>query len=298
MDTRIKAVVLYDSGEYSAGEVGRMFDVDERTIRRWKSAYDGGGFDALTPKTTVPKKIRTIPKVLQNRIIKLKEKYPSWGAMRLKHQFDLPLSARTVHRIFKRKGLLVHIKPKPQEYKRFQRSHVDSLWQGDTFQFRIKGGIKVQVTGFIDDCSRERIVSKAYLRKGKEESINALRWALCKGRIPKAIYLDNGKQFVAKLFKQEAEKYGIKLIFGKPYHPQGRGKIERYHKTLYNELIAVKKFRSLSHFRKELWKFDRRYNNWRKQEILEWKTLIPFIMTKGILTRMHDILKSGQMSCQ
>ena len=112
------------------------------------------------------------------------------------------------------------------------------------------------------------MISKAYLRKGAEEAVNALQWGLRKGRVPKSIYLDNGTQFISRLFKAEAKKYDIKLIFGKPYHPQGRGKIERYHKTLYRELIAVKNFKSLSHFRRELWKFDRRYNNWRKQEIL------------------------------
>jgi len=86
------------------------------------------------------------------------------------------------------------------------------------------------------------------------------------------IYVDNGKQFVAKTVKAEAQKHGIKLIFGRPYNPRGRGKIERYHKTLYQELICLKEFFSLSHFRSELWNFDQQYNNWRKQEILDWMT--------------------------
>jgi transposase InsO family protein len=46
---------------------------------------------------------------------------------------------------------------------------------------------------------------------------------------------------------------------GKPYHPRGRGKIERYHKTLYRELICTKEFTSLSEFKRELWKFDKWY---------------------------------------
>ena len=78
--------------------------------------------------------------------------------------------------------------------------------------------------------------------------------------------LGDGKQFVAKLFKSYVKKHrGIKLIFGKPYSPKGRGKIEAYHKVLYRELISLKKFKSLSDFRKQLWTFDRMYNYWRKQ---------------------------------
>ena len=72
--------------------------------------------------------------------------------------------------------------------------------------------------------------------------------------MPRHVYLDNGKQFIAKDFKEKAENHGINLIFGKPHHPQGRGKVEAYHKALYRELIALVKFKSLAHFRKELWK--------------------------------------------
>ena len=107
------------------------------------------------------------------------------------------------------------------------------MWQGDTFQFRIRGVGKVYVTGFTDDFSRYRVKSKVYLHKDAASAVNAMQWALRAGRIPREIYVDNGKQFVSKAFKAEAQKPGIKLIFGKPYYPSGRGKIERYHQTLY-----------------------------------------------------------------
>ena len=41
-----------------------------------------------------------------------------------------------------------------------ERHHVDSMWQGDTFQFRIRGVKKVYFTGFTDSCSRYRVKSK------------------------------------------------------------------------------------------------------------------------------------------
>lgn len=273
MDIRAKAVLLYDEGVKSAKEICCMYDISERTLRRWRNLYAFGGLEGLKPKKPGPIKARhAISASLEQRIIKLKQKHPSWGARRIKYQYDLPVHWRTVHDTIKRKGLLVKIKAKPQPSKRFQRRHVDSLWQGDTFQFRIRGVGKVYVTGFTDDCSRYRIVSKVYLHKSRKEAINALQWALRKGRVPKQIYLDNGKQFIAKDFKTEAQKHGIKLIYGKPYNPKGRGKIEGYHKVLYRELISQKNFASLSHFRKELRMFDKRYNYWRKQQIHGWQT--------------------------
>lgn len=269
----MKSVLLYKEGVYSAKQISRMYNVSDRTLRRWRAAYEKGEARALMPKKTGPRKVmHAIPRQLEHKIIRLKERYPSWGARRIKHQFGIPVSWRTVHRVLKRHGLLIRIKAKTQICKRFQRIYPDSLWQGDTFQFRIHDVGRVYVTGFIDDCSRYRIVSKAYVRKRQAEAIHALHWALRKGRMPEEIYLDNGKQFVSKSFKRQAAKYRIKLIYGRPHNPRGRGKIENYHKVLWRELISLKEFDSLSHFRRELWKFDRRYNGWRKLAVLGWRT--------------------------
>jgi len=297
MEIRTKAVILYEEGVYSSSEISRMYNISERTLRRWNSSYNYNGFEGLKPCKPGPRKAKhAISKSLEDRIIKLKEKYPHWGARRIKHQFDLSIHHNTVHDVFKKHGLLIRVKAKPQPCKRFQRKHVDSMWQGDTFQFRIKDEGKVYVTGFNDDCSRYRIRSKVYSDKSAESSVNCLQWALCKGRLPRQIYLDNGKQFVSKLFKAEAEEHGIKLIFGKPYHPRGRGKIESYHKTLYRELITLKEFTSLSHFKKELWKFDYKYNNWRKQEVLGWQTPASVYNNKKYFNKKRKLLKKRTLT--
>lgn len=273
LDIKTKAVLLCTEKVKTVKEICDMYNISERTLRRWKKSYIVDGLEGLMQKKPGPKKgSHAIPEPLKQRILRLKQKHPSWGARRIKYQYNLPVHWLTVHNIIKRNGLLIRIKAKPQPSRRFQRRHVDSLWQGDTFQFRIKGVGKIYVTGFTDDCSRYRIVSKAYLNKSKKEAVNALQWALRKGRIPKQIYLDNGKQFIAKEFKWEVRKHRIKSIYGKPHNPRGRGKIEGYHKILYRELIKQTEFTSLSHFRRELWKFDKRYNHWRKQEIHGWQT--------------------------
>ena len=292
MEIRTKAVILYEEKVYSAAEISRMYNISERTLRRWKSRHKNKGLEGLKPMKPGPKKVKhSVDNKTEQRIINLKQKYPHWGARRLKHQFNLPVHWKTAHNIIKKHGLLIRVKAKPQPCKRFARHHVDSMWQGDTFQFRIHDVGKVYVTGFNDDCSRYRVKSKVYLHKGAVESVNCLHWALRKGRVPKQIYLDNGKQFIAKDFKKEAEKYRIKLIFGKPYHPRGRGKIEAYHKALYRELISLKQFKSLSDFRKNLWKFDNQYNKWRKQEILGWNTPASVYNNKKYFNKQRKLLK-------
>ncbi len=300
MDIRVKAVLFYTEDTKSTDEICSSYGISDRTLRRWTRSYKDGGLASLKPEKTGPKiPSHAIPDVLEQRILKLKQRHPSWGARRIKHQFTLPCHWKTVHNVIKRYGLLIRVKPKPQPYTRFQRGHVDSLWQGDTFHFRIRNVERVYVTSFVDDCSRYRVESKAYLHKGKKEAIHTLHQALRKGRTPKQIYLDNGKQFVANDFKKAAKKYKIHLIYGKPYHPRGRGKIEGYHKVLYRELISAKTFSSLSHFRKELWKFDKQYNEWRKQQVHDWQTPAAIYNNKKYFNKVQkNKTESGQKIMQ
>jgi putative transposase len=273
LDEKTRAVVLYVEGAKRANEICSIYGIPLRTFRRWVSKYRKKGINGLESKRPGPKRgTNSISKRLEDRIVGLKQKHPSWGARRIKFQYDLACDWSTVHRVIKRHHMLVRIKAKPQPSKRFQRKHVDSMWQGDSYEFRIANVGRVYVTGFTDDRSRFRIRSGAYLHKSAKEAIDALQGALRRGRIPREVYLDNAKQFTAKEFKAELAKYHIKPIYGKPYHPQGRGKIERYHKALWEELIAQVRFSSLAHFKRELRRFDRRYNHWRKSQALGWKT--------------------------
>ena len=289
LDEKIRAVLLYIDGVRKEKEICEIDGIVPRTFRRWVRAYRDGGIDNLNPRRRGPPKgTNSISDNLKERILHLKHKHPSWGARRIKYQYDLPCHWATVHRIIKSNGLLVRIKAKPQPSKRFQRRHVDSMWQGDTFQFRISGTGKVYVTGFTDDHSRYRVISKAYLRKSAVEAVDALQHALRKGRYPRQIYLDNGRQFMSKEFKAELASYRIRPIYGRPYHPRGRGKIESYHKILYKELITQKRFTSLAHFRREMRKFDRKYNYWRKSQAWDGRHQHPYTTTRSTSVRGRD----------
>lgn len=81
---------------------------------------------------------------------------------------------------------------------------------------------------------------------------------------------------------------------GRPRNPKDRGKLESYHKALYRELIRQKEFASLSHFRRELWKFDRKYNEWRKLSCLGWVTPASVYNDKRYLRkkRNHKLKKA------
>ena len=80
MNIRTKAVVLYEEGITSTKEICNMYNISDRTLRRWNSSYKHNGMKGLSPHKPGPKKSdKSIPKELEHQIIDLKQKYPSWG---------------------------------------------------------------------------------------------------------------------------------------------------------------------------------------------------------------------------
>jgi transposase InsO family protein len=53
------------------------------------------------------------------------------------------------------------------------------------------------------------------------------------------LYTDNGSGFISEVVGDYLKHHGIKHIFGTPYHPQGRGKIERLNRTLKEKVCLI-----------------------------------------------------------
>ena len=62
-----------------------------------------------------------------------------------------------------------------------------------------------------------------------------LREGLSRRGVPNACYLDNGSPFVSAQFGRALAKLGIRLWHSKPGEPAGRGKIERFFRTVRDQ---------------------------------------------------------------
>jgi putative transposase len=273
---RLQAVKQHLERGVRSSDICQVFGISERSLRYWCRNYREHGVEGLRNDSRRPHHSpNRIHGNLANRILQLRRRHPAWGAMRI-HAIltrrGVQVSWRTVHRVLQRHGFMVRVVKKPTPFKRFQRRLVDSLWQMDTYSFRIAGVVgKVYVVTILDDRSRYLVMARAYRRERAREAINALWWALKSGRKPKAVYVDNGSCFISKEFRSCCDEQGIRVIYGSPYHPQGRGKLERFHGTLTQELVGRVRFRSLSDFRRKLHGYRGRYNRTRLHGGIGWK---------------------------
>lgn len=66
----------------------------------------------------------------------------------------------------------------------------------------------------------------------------ALRPALAARGVPEHVYVDNGSAFVDSWLLRACAKLGIKLVHSAPGRPQGRGKIERFFRTVNDGFVV------------------------------------------------------------
>jgi putative transposase len=237
---RGKMVRELASGEH-ADPFGRQVRISRQTLDRWIRDWRAGGFDALVPdpRQCTP---RTDPEVLEMAVALRREnpERTAAGIQRiLRKQLGWSPDERTLQRNFVRLGLSAGTTVAGEVvFGRFEAACPNDLWTGDALH-----GIRIQLRktylfAFIDDHSR---LVPGYRWGYAEDTVRlaaALRPALASRGVPKAVYVDNGSAFVDNWLLRACAKLGIRLTHSTPGRPQGRGKIERFFRTVNDQFLV------------------------------------------------------------
>jgi transposase InsO family protein len=186
---------------------------------------------------------------LEDAILSVRDDHPAWGARKIARRLhDLgiaPPAASTVHAILARHD---RIRPKPGGAPpacRFEREAPNLLWQMDFKGYvRLTSGQCCHPLTIIDDHSRFAIGIEACENEKMLTVRERMEIILRRYGLPMAIYTDNGNPWGTGVPNQWTRlrvwllKLGIDLIHARPYHPQGRGKNERFHRSLKAEVLA------------------------------------------------------------
>ena len=99
-------------------------------------------------------------------------------------------------------------------------------------------GRKTYLFAFIDDHSRAVMAARFGFAEDTIRLAAALRPALASRGIPAHAYVDNGSAFVDAWLLRACAKLGIKLIHSQPRRPEGKGKIERFFRTVRDQFLV------------------------------------------------------------
>ena len=217
--------------------------VAAETMRGWIADYRRGGFEALYPKPRTDRgKPRRLPAEIAERLIALKAGNPGWSVRIVieaarREGVDHPLAPSTVHRLLAREGLFDGKPPNDgADRRRFAFRDAGELWMSDVMhgpKVRIgRTRRKTYLIAFIDDATRVVPFAAFATAENVRAFLPTFRNALIRRGLPQRLYVDNGAAYRSRQLALVCARLGVALIHARPYQPAGKGKIERFFRTV------------------------------------------------------------------
>lgn len=225
--------------------------ISRSTLLRWVRLYrrSNGKLQSLYPQQRCDQGAsRAMDEETCLALVELRKQLPRATVKSLIRQMEQrrltapgQLKPSTVYR-FLHKHELMRPTVIAQDRRKFEAEGPNELWQSDVMH-----GPRVEVEGkqrkayliaVLDDHSRLITHGEFYLSERLDSYLNALQQALSRRGLPRKLYVDNGAAFRSKHLEHVTASLGIALIHSRPYKPQGRGKIERFFRTVRGDFLV------------------------------------------------------------
>ena len=223
------------------GASGEPVTVSRASLNRWIYLYRAGGFEALIPaRRQVPP--HTDADVL-DLAARLKRERPARTAAHIARIIQAEQgwapSLRTLQRHFARLELNTRPDGMPTKvFGRFQADEPDELWVSDGLHGPVVEGRRAVLFALLDDYSRY-VVGARWGRGEDTLGMQAvLHDAVKTHGCPRKLYCDNGSAYASHQLAWSVAVLGIRLVHSKPGKPQGRGKIERWNRTVREQFLV------------------------------------------------------------
>jgi transposase InsO family protein len=231
------------------------------TIMVWLMLFRTGGFDALKPKARRDKGGHpSIRKELGEELIAIKKATPKISVKSMfthlvRHGKMTPneISVAAAYRFLKDNGCRFRALPKTGNVqRRYAYRFPNDCWQGDAMHGPYindpsspKKKRKTYLIAFIDDASRLVVGGEFFFSEATVNVKTVLRGAVLAYGVPRRLYLDNGRNFSADDLTAACASMHCALIHATPYYPQGKGKIERFYKTVQSMFLTGVNFNAV-----------------------------------------------------
>jgi transposase InsO family protein len=226
--------------------------ISNSTLWRWVRRYENSGrqLSSLFPEHRADQgKSRRVDEETIMALTRLKRQKPSVPLNRLLQEMGekslitpgTTLCQSTAYRILKQAGLSGHQLQPQTDRRRFEAEFPNDIWQSDVMHgpsVETDGRMhKAYLIAVLDDHSRLLTHAQFFLSERLDSWLDAFRQALLARGLPRKLYVDNGAAFSSKHLERICASLGIALVHTPPYTPQGRGKIERFFRTVRTRFL-------------------------------------------------------------
>lgn len=281
MSLRHEFVMLANKPEANFSELCRRFRISRKTGYKWLERFEKGGSEGLSDRSRRPKcSPRQTGQQMTKAVLELRAAHPAWGPRKLKRRLeDLGNKAvpahSTVGMILRRNGAIDPAQTqKHKAWCRFERSAPNQLWQMDfKGDFGLSRGGRCFPLPIIDDHSRYLLGIFACADQREHTVRGHLERVFERYGLPEEVLCDNGVPWRGNggewtRLEVWLLRHGIRVLHGRPYHPQTQGKEERFNRTLKAEVLVRRDWRDLAETQRELDAWRKIYNHERPHEAL------------------------------
>ncbi len=278
---RIRFIVEAEQPNRNMTVLCQEFGISRKTGYKWlRRFHEVGNLDALDDISRRPhNNPNQTCDAIEQRVEEIRRS-TGWGGRKLQLVLaneGIHLAASTIDRIIQRRGLTREHKRDKKAALRFERSSPNELWQMDfKGEYRLKEGGYCHPLSVLDDHSRYNVGLFALSSKRTPGVQRSLIDCFERCGVPEAMLVDHGIPWWGNtngygLTKLSVFliKQGVDLIYGAPYHPQTRGKVERFHRTLDETLRYVGMPNTIAGFIAAFASISQTYNYHRPHESLD-----------------------------
>lgn len=262
--------------------------IGEKTIEAWYYAWRRGDIEALAPKPRSDRGRSKLALSIQEAILNAKRDNPRRSIDQLILLLEKSGQAArgtvprsSVHRLLQRHGLSrpTGAASQPEEFRSYEAQHAGDIWYGDVMHgpsVSINGRMrKAYLVSLMDDASR--LVTHTAFCPGETalDIEGGLKQAVLKRGLPSKLVVDNGAAYRAKSLQGICARLGIRLVYCRPYAPEGKGKLERWHRTLRDQFLGeldLTRIHDLADLNARLWAWTEQIYHRRPHSSLPGKT--------------------------
>jgi len=279
---KMEIIRLVEESSLSARRTLEELDVNRSTFYTWYRRYEEGGYDGLANRKPALRRFwNRIPASEKERVVSIAlerpEESPRQLAWYITDKEGYFILKSSVYRILKAFDLITSpaytVLSAADKFTN-PTTRVHELWQTDFTYFKIVGWGWYYLASILDDYSRYIIAWKLYTTMGAEDVKDLLEEAVNRTGVQGVavrhrprLLSDNGPCYLSKELAAYLEEKGMTHTRGKPFHPMTQGKIERYHRSLKNEVL-LQHYYMPGELEREIARFVEYYNNQRYHESL------------------------------